>query len=41
LLRIEAEDVGERTDPSYRTNLTEANLRYHPLKASALYPAGG
>src|SRR6478672_2821555 len=24
-----------------RTNLTEANLRYHPLKASALYPAGG
>ena len=24
-----------------RTNLTEANLRYQPLKASALYPAGG
>ena len=24
-----------------RTNLTEANLRYHPLKASALDPAGG
>src|SRR2546426_12561189 len=24
-----------------RTNLAEANLRYHPLKASALYPAGG
>src|SRR6202011_3138858 len=24
-----------------RTNLTEANLRYHPLKASALYPARG
>ena len=23
------------------TNLTEANLRYHPLKASALYPASG
>src|SRR6202021_2774482 len=23
------------------TNLTEANLRYHPLKPSALYPAGG
>src|SRR4029077_7544641 len=24
-----------------RPNLTEANLRYHPLKASALYPASG
>src|SRR6476661_7507368 len=24
-----------------RTNLTEANLRYHPLKAGALYPARG
>src|SRR6202049_3921735 len=24
-----------------RTNLTEANLRYYSLKASALYPAGG
>ena len=23
------------------TNLTEANLRYHPLEAGALYPAGG
>jgi hypothetical protein len=24
-----------------RTDLTEANLSYHPLEASALYPAGG
>src|SRR4029077_12311288 len=24
-----------------RTNLTEANLRYHSFKASALYPVGG
>src|SRR5438445_2925725 len=24
-----------------RTNLTEANLRYHPLEASTLYPASG